>query len=679
MNSSESVFPKKNRYTNYLPPQQQQQQSQSQQHNQNDIRNSQQDSKHNIHQLPKAEYPDPEVEETIKRLTAQTDNIRKFPEKLTQETNDEYQKRILQMTISIKQQPEININEPFELSIEELDNASVNQLLFPQPGGTSTSVTSGSPTNNTVTKKQRHIYESPEARARRLARNAERMRERRSNESEEEYRIRLAKMAAASRMRRQNESDLERTMRHVRDAARQRLRRAMESAEQRGIRLAKLAARAKYMRQNETPDQRAERLRKLAQHHRERYNRQKEAQKNGEPLKDSRKTPASSGTFLSSPTNAGASTSKLQNVSSTTFPASGRPQDFAGQPPSSSSSGASYGSEPPASTHFHDFEQTYPPYHLFRTNAFPELPPHLNPQTRATAASGDLSTAAGSTATGMFPPAHVSNFQELSQHLVNQYQHAKIIQQAAVPTVTPLPNTTLPSQYMPQNVPPIQVPSPQQMYRPSSATAAQQQLSTTYSMANQPPVGQSPFVRGRPVKIFPSNDYRNISSSLKVEADRQHTLNEMLEAQINKMLTSPKQSRGRPYKGRETDDDRDDRLRKMAETRKTQRDKETADERTVRLRDLAERARKRRELTMQTETEEERRIRLQKQSDYARQRRQSAQTPQAVRMAEERAKHLYTKIHDEPTTSTITQSSSNVAIKNHSGKDWTHYENMIRK
>lgn len=671
MNSSESVFPKKNRYTNYLPPQQQQQQSQSQQqHNQNAIRNSQDSKEHSMHQLPKAEYPDPEVEETIKRLTAQTDNVRKFPEKLTHETNDEYQKRILQMTVSIKQQPELNISEPFELSIEELDNASVNQLLFPQPGSSA----SGSPTHTTATKKQRHIYESPEARARRLARNAERMRERRSNESEEEYRIRLAKMAAASRMRRHNESELERTMRHVRDAARQRLRRAMESAEQRGIRLAKLAARAKFMRQNESPDQRGERLRKLAQHHRERYNRQKEAQKNGEPLKDSRKTPASSGTFLSSPTNHGAGTSKLQNVPSTTFPASGRPQDFTGQPPSSSSSGASYGSEPPpAPPHFHDFEQTYPPYHLFRTNAFPELPPHLNPQARAAAGSSDATAA--TTATGMFPPAHVSNFQELSQHLVNQYQHAKIIQQAGAP---PSSNATLPSQYMPQNVPPIQIPTAQQLYRPSSATAAQQHLSTTYSMANQLP-GQSPFVRGRPVKIFPSNDYRNISPSLKVEADRQHTLNELLEAQINKMLTSPKQSRGRPYKGRETDDDRDDRLRKMADVRRTQRDKETPDERAVRLHDLAERARKRREMTMQTESEEERRIRLQKQADYARQRRQRAQTPQALKVAEERAKHLYTKLHDEPTTTTMTQSSSTLDIKNHSGKSWTHYENMIRK
>lgn len=650
MNSSESGV-LKNRYL-------QQQQAQQQ----NDIQNNSQDNKSLLgHQLPKSEYPDPEVEETIKRLTAQTQQQNeKFPEKLPHETDEQYQKRIIQLTagaINIKQQQPLH-NNTFELSIEELDNASVNQLLYQQTAGnTSTSIGTASPGSITVSKKQRHIYESPEARARRLARNAERMRERRSNETEDEYRIRLAKMAAASRLRRQNESDMERTMRHVRDAARQRLRRAMETTDQRSIRLAKLAARAKYMRQNETPEQRAERLRKLAQHHRERYNRQKEAQKNGEPLKDSRKTAASSGTFLnSSPSTDGrpSTSGKLQGA-----PASGH--TFAsGQPPSSSSSGTSYigGSEPPVAHQFHEFDQAYPPYHLFRTNQFPELPPHLNPQTSrapAAAGSGDTASSVGATtATGMYStPAHLTNLQDLSQHLVNQYQHAKIIQQSS-------------AQYTPStNVPPIQIPNPQQIYRPSSATATQQ-----YTTQNQQP-GQTPFVRGRPVKIFPSNDYREISPSLKDEADRQHTLNEMLEAHINNMLASPKQSRGRPYRGRETDGDRSERLRKMADSRRAQRDKETPDERSARLRDLAERARKRREITLQTENDEERRLRLQKQAEYARKRRQNNLTPLALKIAEERAKHLYTKLHEKPTTTiNLNHQTSTGKFKN-----WTNYGN----
>ncbi|XP_052903381.1 uncharacterized protein C05D11.13-like [Anopheles moucheti] len=115
-------------------------------------------------------------------------------------------------------------------------------------------------------KKKRRAYanESEEARARRLARNAERMRQKRATESEEEYRQRLAKNAESNRRKRQNETDLERTIRHARSAARERLRRAMESGEQRAVRLAKLAERMRIARANETPEQRAIRLAKNA-------------------------------------------------------------------------------------------------------------------------------------------------------------------------------------------------------------------------------------------------------------------------------------------------------------------------------------------------------------------------------------------------------------------------------
>ncbi|XP_058125411.1 myosin-M heavy chain-like [Anopheles ziemanni] len=155
-----------------------------------------------------------------------------------------------------------------------------------------------------LTKSQRRfLHESPEARAKRLARNAERMRQKRAAESEEEYRkrmaqnaermrkkraaeteeeyrrrmeknsesksceeyqMRLAKNAERNRLRRQNETELERSLRRARSAARERLRRAMETPEQRAIRLAKLAERMRYSRATETPEQRAHRLAKNA-------------------------------------------------------------------------------------------------------------------------------------------------------------------------------------------------------------------------------------------------------------------------------------------------------------------------------------------------------------------------------------------------------------------------------
>uniref|UniRef100_A0A182NZ89 STPR domain-containing protein n=1 Tax=Anopheles dirus TaxID=7168 RepID=A0A182NZ89_9DIPT len=113
-------------------------------------------------------------------------------------------------------------------------------------------------------KRRAYVNESEEARFRRLARNAERMRQKRATESEDEYRQRLAKNAESNRRKRQNETDVERTIRHARSAARERLRRAMETPEQRAVRLAKLAERMRIARANETPDQRAMRLAKNA-------------------------------------------------------------------------------------------------------------------------------------------------------------------------------------------------------------------------------------------------------------------------------------------------------------------------------------------------------------------------------------------------------------------------------
>lgn len=97
-----------------------------------------------------------------------------------------------------------------------------------------------------------------------LAKNAERMRQKRATLSYEEYKIRLAKNAESNRRRRQNETEAERALRHMRNAMRQRLARAMETPEQKAIRRAKLAARMREVRANETPEQRKMRLEKGA-------------------------------------------------------------------------------------------------------------------------------------------------------------------------------------------------------------------------------------------------------------------------------------------------------------------------------------------------------------------------------------------------------------------------------
>uniref|UniRef100_A0A182LXM1 STPR domain-containing protein n=1 Tax=Anopheles culicifacies TaxID=139723 RepID=A0A182LXM1_9DIPT len=184
-----------------------------------------------------------------------------------------------------------------------LSQTAQNNVAPPQSTN-GTSVERSLSIHQSLTKSQRRfLHESPEARAKRLARNAERMRQKRAAESEEEYRkrmaqnaermrkkraaeteeeyrnrmqrnaesksgeeyqIRLAKNAERNRLRRQNETDLERNLRRARSAARERLRRAMESPEQRAIRLAKLAERMRISRANETPQQRALRLAKNA-------------------------------------------------------------------------------------------------------------------------------------------------------------------------------------------------------------------------------------------------------------------------------------------------------------------------------------------------------------------------------------------------------------------------------
>jgi len=138
---------------------------------------------------------------------------------------------------------------------------------------------------------------------------------------------------------------------------------------------------------------------------------------------------------------------------------------------------------------------------------------------------------------------------------------------------------------------------------------------------------------------------QSTSPELKVDVDRHKKMNELLEEQINIMLASPKRTRGRPSKGRETPNEREERLRKMAESRRIKRQNETPAERHIRLQMLTKRARERRELIRNSETENERKERLSKQAEYARKRRMKEQTPAAKEKAEQRARELYAKLH----------------------------------
>lgn len=119
-------------------------------------------------------------------------------------------------------------------------------------------------TTNLTKAQRRMLGESEAARAKRLAKNAERMRQKRAAESYDEYKVRLAKNAETNRRRRQNESEAERALRHMRNAMRQRLRRAMETPDQKALRKARLAQRMREIRASETPEQRKLRLEKGA-------------------------------------------------------------------------------------------------------------------------------------------------------------------------------------------------------------------------------------------------------------------------------------------------------------------------------------------------------------------------------------------------------------------------------
>lgn len=436
------------------------------------------------------------------------------------------------------------------------------------------------PTSSSTTVKQRHIYESPEARTRRLARNAERMRERRSNESEDDYRARLCKMATCNRERRERENEVERAMRHIRDAARQRLRRVMETPEQRATRLAKLAERSRVSRANESPEQRSERQRKCLESNRLRYQRKQEHNEQ----QQQQLTNGVASTMPIVKTTANPAQVKMEYICAT---------NQANEPMTVTESAT------PINTQSQ--ESLYHTYQVTRPTPFPELPPHLAPSTNQEAryfmqtpsnfAMPGQSNGGDSGCHVQQPAQYVYSVQPTATQASHAHQTIGIEQSQhsghGIQTSTTAPYTIVKQQPSPVILDPAAIPA---------------------------------VTIGRPLKIFPANDYRSIAPQLHDEAQRQHQLNQMLDTQITHIISHPRSARGRPAKGPETEEERSARLRRMADQRAAQRDRETPEERAERLRDLAERARKRREQMLSTESPDERRDRLQRQAEYARKR-----------------------------------------------------------
>lgn len=436
------------------------------------------------------------------------------------------------------------------------------------------------PTAPATPVKQRHIYESPEARTRRLARNAERMRERRLNESDDDYRERLRKMAASNRERRNRENEVERAMRHIRDAARQRLRRAMETPDQRAMRLAKLAERSRQSRLNETPEQRSLRQRKCLESNRLRYQRKMEQQQ--QQTAEGAAVAVAAAPAVKTPAAVVVPTVDVQQTK----------MEFCAQPDNQ---------QQQVNAQNYNLS-VYQTYQSAKQPTFPELPAHLAPANNDTKYFVQMPT--NYLVPGQSPqqvqyiytmPATGTTGQLAQTHPQQVHSMQTTTTTAAVPSTTAA--------------------QPSYVLQQSPMTDSSVRDPTPLSYAATPAV-----TKGRPLKIFPANDYRSIAPTLHVEAQRQHQLNQMLDTQITHIINNPRSARGRPAKGPETDEQRAQRLRRMADQRAAQRDRETPEERAERLRDLAERARKRREQTLSAETADERRDRLQKQAEYARQR-----------------------------------------------------------
>lgn len=403
-----------------------------------------------------------------------------------------------------------------------------------------------------------------------------------------------ARNAERMRERRANESEEEYRMRLYKMAEASRLRRRNENDVERSIRLIREAARQRLRRVMESPEQRAVRLEKLAS--RARLIRQNE--------------------------NPEQRASRLERAAKRQRERYSNKSDHGDKPPSSMSTPSSDGSSAPNG----DWNVMLPSTSI-KTEAGVSVLSNLivsQPTTKLLHNPND------NTYTNLvaYPPPNQS-----LQNQVKYYGNVPHISSANALSIQCLPDISSMNQ---TNIRPANVATSISIYP----------ISTNYTQPFMTPNIMTP-VRGRPVTIHPSNDYRSVNPAQREEAERQFLSHNMLESTINAMLSSPKQGRGRPASRCDDVAGFDERRSKQANARRNQRNNETPEARKARLEDLAQRARKRRELLMATETEEERRKRLSGQAEYARQRRLKLQTPEAVKNQIQKAKVLYSKLHVE--------------------------------
>jgi hypothetical protein len=433
-----------------------------------------------------------------------------------------------------------------------------------------------------------HLRESPAAKERRLARNAERMREKRAGETYEEYRKRLEKNAMNNRMKRHNESNTEKAVRQVRDAARQRLRRAMETPEQRAERLQKLAERMRSVRRNESPEKKSQRLSRAAQRARERLQhetseeRKVRLQKSSEYARRMR-----------------SSKSKSNSVSEcdSSMMSEGSPMIINKVEVISNDTGL------PVVSNHQNCEVVYQPQ-VFHQEQHQVI-----------------------TIPSVKTEKIINNIPRVNQ---SQPQYLQNVQ-FSLP-----PGYTYANHYQSNDLP---MNEPNVIIQPAVATLNIPQYHTMMTIPNLPP------------KMIPLSKIKieqPPEATVSYEDDDDYEQQNMVETLVKvEIIDVP-----RPAKRvRETEEERLERLRSTAERSRIRRQNETPEQRAKRLHDLKTRAKERREEIKVKESQEERKLRLLKQAQYARSRRMKINTPEGKETIERKARELYAKIHDNSQSS----------------------------
>jgi len=499
-----------------------------------------------------------------------------------------------------------------------------------------------------------HLRESPAARSRRLARNAERMREKRAKESYDEYRMRLDKNALNNRMKRHGESATEKAIRQVRDAARQRLRRAMESPEQRGNRLQKLAERMRTIRRSEPTDRKADRLAKAAQRARERIQRE---------TSEERKIRLQKSSDYARRVRSSKSKSSSCSISEDIDTSS----EMLDQKPIINKVEVIY-ANPDAPTCSSQSQQQVYHHH--------QQPPSIYHQQVLTIPS--LAHSKNEKLMSNIAPSN--RIQQNNQYLPNiQFSYPYPGSGGAGNINYAIPPLALTGAGLDGTNANFVI----QQQQGGVATLNIPQYHTLLNVPGSTGKDMLPIskIKVEPVSIIQPNHisdgvlhhhHRSKSKPKKEEPAVMlaHSLLPGFKPDNNLVLEhgvpAVRRTRGRV---RETEEERAERLRKTAEASRLRRKLETPEQRAKRLSDLKERARERRDMIKAVETEDERKMRLAKQAEYARYRRMKTNSPEGKQDIDRRARELYAKLHDmhhhhqhQSSSSSSTSSSSSALL-----------------